>query len=76
MPSWQLEYRAKLVELIYSKERNLLKQFAAEADDTDPANGHGLAAYRILQGLSVDMSPDTIRERALELFWQSRDSEA
>ena len=50
MSSDDLEYRAKLVELIYSKERNLLRQFALEADTSKESNGHSLAASRIVDG--------------------------
>lgn len=50
MDSEELEYRAKLVELIYSKERNLLKQFANEADISKAKNGHSIAANRIVEG--------------------------
>ena len=49
MSSEELEYRAKLVELIYSRERNLLQAFAREADDSDRSNGHAMAAYRIVK---------------------------
>lgn len=49
LPSATLEYRAKLVELIYSTQRNLLAQFSHEADPSDPANGHGMAAHRLCQ---------------------------
>lgn len=52
MSSEDLEYRAKLVELIYSKERNLLQTFAQEADPSDPANGHAMAAFRIMSGFA------------------------
>ena len=45
-----LEYRAKLVELIYSSQRNLLDQFLLEADGTRADNGHGLAAEKIVRG--------------------------
>lgn len=48
MPSAMLEYRAKLVELIYSTERNLLAQFVREADSSDDSNGHSVAAHRIV----------------------------
>lgn len=48
MSSAALEYRAKLVELIYSSERNLLARFAQEADSTDRLNGHAFASARIL----------------------------
>lgn len=46
----ELEYRAKLVELIYSRERNLLARFAAESDPSPAASGHGAAACRITEG--------------------------
>lgn len=52
MSSEDLEYRAKLVELIYSSERNMLKGFAREADASDKSNGHAMAAYRIVKGFS------------------------
>lgn len=48
----ELEYRAKLVELIYSEERNLLSRFTGEADASRTANGHGSAAERIVQGFA------------------------
>ena len=50
LPSQELEYRAKLVELIYSEERNLLKAFLAEADTSDMGNSHALAANQIVDG--------------------------
>lgn len=40
-----MEYRAKLVELIYSSKRNLLEKFIHEAGD---AHGHSVAAKRII----------------------------
>ena len=50
MSSEELEYRAKLVELIYSQQRNLLEQFAREADGGDQSNGHSAASGRIVEG--------------------------
>ena len=52
MSSADLEYRAKLVELMYSEERPLLESFLAEADRSDNANGHTAAADRIIEGFS------------------------
>lgn len=52
MSSEELEYRAKLVELIYSAERNLLAAFAQEADPGDTGNGHAMAAHRIMRGFA------------------------
>lgn len=48
--SEDLEYRAKLVELIYSSERNLLAQFCKEAGSSDKSNGHSAASSRIIAG--------------------------
>lgn len=58
MTSEELEYRAKLVELIYSKERNLLKQFASEADTSKVKNGHSLAASRIVEAFEKKYNKD------------------
>lgn len=64
MPSEELEYRAKLVELIYSTERNLLAQFAREADPSDRDNGHAAAACRILDGFArkLHLSPEELEK--------------
>ena len=51
-----LEYRAKLVELIYSEERQLLERFIQEADTTNAGNGHGLAAERIVRGFEARLN--------------------
>ena len=77
----QLEYRAKLVELIYSVERNLLLAFAEEADSSNPANAHGLAAAKIVTlfrtklgnaAVPLDAVPiSQIRQIAQELFRES-----
>lgn len=58
MASADLEYRAKLVELIYSSQRRLLDQFLLEADGTRADNGHGLAARRIIQGFQERLHLD------------------
>lgn len=50
MSAGDLEYRAKLVELIYSEERQMLDQFLREADTARADNSHGLAAERIIRG--------------------------
>lgn len=49
----ELEYRAKLVELIYSRERRMLERFVSQADATRADNGHGLAAKRIVRGFEA-----------------------
>lgn len=79
LSSEQLEYRAKLVEMIYSKERNLLKQFASEADTSNAKNGHAMAANRIVEGFKkigkdVDTcSTEDIQTIARRLFIQSNE---
>ena len=60
MSSEDLEYRAKLVELIYSEERQLLDHFIQEADTTSASNSHGLAAERIARGFEARL--DKTRE--------------
>lgn len=81
MSSENLEYRAKLVELMYSRERNLLKAFAHEADGADQNNGHGRASNRIIlefakrSGINpekvIHLPVSRIQEIAKELFEQS-----
>lgn len=61
----ELEYRAKLVELIYSKERRLLERFVSQADATRADNGHGLAAERIVGEFEARLKID--RSRIAEL---------
>ncbi|MBD5152117.1 MAG: hypothetical protein HDT16_06420 [Oscillibacter sp.] len=60
MSSEDLEYRAKLVELIYSEERQLLDHFIREADTSSASNSHGLAAERIARGFEAQL--DKTRE--------------
>lgn len=81
MSSEKLEYRAKLVELIYSNERNRLQDFIQEADVTDKSNGHAIAAYRIMKGFTELLGKDTaeldvlsmeqIQKTAKKLFAES-----
>lgn len=47
-----LEYRAKLVELIYWHNDEKIKEIYSEADNTNPNNGHSVAAYRIISEMS------------------------
>ena len=61
----ELEYRAKLVELIYSKERRILERFVSQADATKADNGHGLAAERIVGEFETRLKID--RSRIAEL---------
>lgn len=81
MSSEDLEYRAKLVELIYSKERQLLGEFIHEADTRNESNGHARAAYRIMMGFAektgqpIDELPaipiECVQAIAIQLFSES-----
>ena len=78
MSAEDLEYRAKLVELIYSTKRNLLSQFIYEADGTSDSNGHALAANKIVSNITKNtnndvsnLTVDEISEIAQILFEQS-----
>lgn len=81
MSSEDLEYRAKLVELIYSEERRLLDRFLREADETNAGNSHALAAERIIRGFEerlhktreelTALSIPEARAAALALFRES-----
>ena len=51
MPSVELEYRAKLVELIYYKDEKCLNSFLDRMSD-DPKNPHGYANKRVVSNLS------------------------
>lgn len=68
--SAQLEYRAKLVELIYCSDTGLLQKFISEADDTQKNNGHAMASARIKKEFANINSGDVsqIHARASELF--------
>lgn len=57
----ELEYRAKLVELIYSEERRMLERFVCQADTTRADNGHGMAAERIVRGFEARLKKDRSR---------------
>lgn len=69
--SAELEYRAKLVELIYSRERDMLARFALEADGSSAENGHGIAAKRIVENIPQGLESAQVRKRARELFDES-----
>lgn len=50
--SADLEYRAKLVELIYWPDCKIMLNIINEADNTNPDNGHSIAARRIVSEMS------------------------
>ena len=67
---WELEYRAKLVELIYTQEMNLLEKFCREAISERTGDSHALASARIKREMGELISADIerIQTRAKELF--------
>lgn len=73
MSATDLEYRAKLVELSYSGDPELLPKFISEADDSNPDNSHAVANAKIASrmGDCVGKSVEEIQARAKELFAES-----
>lgn len=83
-----LEYRAKLVELIYWPNDKIIKEIHSEADNSNPNNGHSIAAYRIINEMSLKLfkreyvnnekawegKVDSIREYASELLSKSNNT--
>lgn len=47
-----LEYRAKLVELIYWPNDEKIKEIYRESDNSNPDNSHSVAAYRIINEMA------------------------
>ncbi len=70
MSQEDLEYRAKLVELIYSRERDLLSDFRAQAGD---ANGHARAAKRLCREFAGITDRAEIPKKARELLVRSNE---
>ena len=68
LPSGDLEYRAKLVELIYSEERPLLRQFLYEAGEAGKDNGHAVAAERIVRDFcaALNQKKETLAALSVE----------
>ena len=68
--SWELEYRAKLVELIYTKEANLLDKFCREAIPERKEDSHAIASVKIKSEMGELISADIaeIQARARALF--------
>ena len=50
--SSELEYRAKLVELVYWEDEKIIKMIHLEAQNSDERNSHSSASYRIITDLS------------------------
>lgn len=68
--SVDLEYRAKLVELIYWSGDQMVESILKQADVSDLSNGHGLAAYRIISQLSGKLFGVDYEER--KEFWRGK----
>lgn len=51
----ELEYRAKLVELMYWPDDVKIKYFYSEANNTNPDNSHCMAAYLIIKNISKEI---------------------
>lgn len=68
----ELEYRAKLVELIYSNDISLLNKFISVADENKVNDGHAIASVRIKKEFNgIDQSNIyEIKKYALNLFYQ------
>ena len=52
----ELEYRAKLVELIYSVNLGLLQKFLSEADESRAGDSHAVASARIKRELACEFA--------------------
>ena len=50
--SIELEYRAKLVELIYWEDDKIIKMIHLDAENSDEKNAHSVASHRIITDLS------------------------
>lgn len=53
--SAELEYRAKLVELIYWEDEKMIKRFFMEAENEDHRNSHAISSHRIICDLSMKL---------------------
>ncbi len=66
----ELEYRAKLVELIYFNDVGLLQKFLSEADERKSNDSHAIASARLKKEFAhIDQTNlSAIQHRAMELF--------
>lgn len=64
----ELEYRAKLVELIYSNDPGLLQKFRSEADASRSDDSHAVASARIQEEFGTMTDIAEIHKRAWKLF--------
>ncbi len=66
----ELEYRAKIVELIYSEERDLMADYQQQSGD---ANSHSRAAKRICEAICDINNRKEIQEKAKRLLEASNE---
>lgn len=66
----ELEYRAKLVELIFTEQMNLLEKFLREADRSRAGDSHAIASARIAEefGDGAPLDIPAIQQKARALF--------
>ena len=66
----ELEYRAKLVELIYCNDVGSLQKFLSEADERKTNDSHAIASARLKKEFAhIDQTNlSAIQHRAMELF--------
>ena len=67
MDSVVMEYRAKLVELIYYPDISKFLDFLLEADKENPKNSHSYASFLIISKLSKRILQKTYEEN--ETVW-------
>ena len=66
----ELEYRAKIVELIYCNDVGSLQKFLSEADERKTNDSHAIASARLKKEFAhIDQTNlSAIQHRAMELF--------
>ena len=65
----ELEYRAKLVELHYTRDPGLLQKFLSQTSDDRPDDSHAVASARLARALAAETRPDApIQALALKLL--------
>ena len=72
---WLLEYRAKLVELIYTPDSSFLASLLASADLSSKANSHAYAAATIVADLSAWLEAQGASDGRARLEVAARDEE-
>lgn len=55
LPGIELEYRAKMIQVIYGTNMKSFSQFLLEGNNSDPMNTHVMASYRLISDLSKEV---------------------